>query len=78
MGEKEKWNDFNTMKRGGARGTKAERNSLPFEAMVKSRPMVLLSAMSGSLAMQQQVSVWMFVVHITFKGHEDVPGRAAA
>jgi hypothetical protein len=42
--------------------------------MVKSQPVLLLRAMSGSVAMQQHQSVSMSVAHITTKGHVDFPG----
>lgn len=43
----------------------------PPEAMVESQPVLLLKAMSGSVAMQQQGAVSMSVAHITTKDHMD-------
>ena len=42
--------------------------------MVKSQPVLVLRAMSGSQAMQWQGSALMFMAHIITKGHADVSG----
>jgi hypothetical protein len=41
----------------------------PPEAMMKSQPVLLLKAMSGSMALQQQGAVSISVAHITTKDH---------
>jgi hypothetical protein len=41
--------------------------------MVKSQPVLLLRAMPGSVATQQQGLMSMSVVHITTSEHEDAP-----
>jgi hypothetical protein len=57
MGEKEKQNFVNTMKRGITGDAKVEWNSpcellaLLLEAMVKYQPVLSLRAMSGTMAM---------------------------
>lgn len=40
--------------------------------MLKSQPMLLLKAISGSVAMHQQGSVWMSIAHITTRDDGDV------
>ena len=45
------------------------------EPMLTLWPVLLLLAVSGSVAIQQLGSVSMFVAHFT-KGHVDVPGLA--
>lgn len=39
---------------------------------MKSQPMLLLRVISGSMAMQQQGSVWMSTAHITTRDHRDI------
>lgn len=42
--------------------------------MVKYYPVLTLNTMTGSVAMKEQGSLSMCVVHITIKGHVDIPG----
>ena len=39
-----------------------------------SQPMLLLRAMSGSMALQKQGTMLMFVTHVATKGHVEVLG----
>ena len=42
--------------------------------MVKPQPMLLLRAMCGSVAVQQQGSMSVSMTHITTRDHGDIPG----
>lgn len=43
-------------------------------AMVMTLPMLLPRAMSKSVALSQQRSVWTSMAHVTTPGHGDIPG----
>lgn len=82
MGDKEKQNGLSTIKKGRAGEVGVEGDSLMCckepaltpEAMVKSLHVLLLRAMYGSMAIQQQGgSVSMSMVHIITKGHKGDP-----
>lgn len=66
--DKKKQNGVYTVKKGRTGEQGELRNSLrPLEAMVKSWPLLLPGATSGSFALQQEGSV-------TTRGHGDIPG----
>lgn len=52
----------------------AEEPALPHKTVLKSQPVLVLRAMSGSQATQQRGSALMSVAHVPPKGYADVPG----